>query len=70
MRQKQTATVEWIKKINALQPSKRMNRTWEYALVGESVFYSLSANGATITDICQQCRVSYAVATGELFDLG
>lgn len=69
VRQKQTATVEWIKKINALPQSKRMNRTWEYALVGESVFYSLSENGATITDICQQCRVSYAVATGELFDL-
>ncbi|MFW5627050.1 MAG: DEAD/DEAH box helicase family protein, partial [Segatella copri] len=60
VRQKQTATVEWIKKINALEPGDRMNRTWEYVLVGESVFYSLSGSGATITDICNQCKVSYS----------
>lgn len=67
VRQKQTATVEWIRKINALDAKDRMNRTWEYVLVGESVFYSLRKGGATITDICQQCRVSYSVATGDLF---
>lgn len=69
VRQKQTATVEWIKKINALEPGERMNRTWEYVLVGESVFYSLSGSGATITDICNMCKVSYSVATGNLFDM-
>lgn len=69
VRQKQTATVEWIKKINALEPGDRMNRTWEYVLVGESVFYSLSESGATITDICNMCKVSYSVATGNLFDM-
>ena len=45
-----------------------MNRIWEYALVGESVFYSLSESGATITDICNYCKVTYAVATGNLFE--
>ena len=69
VRQKQTATVEWIKKINALVPGDRMNRTWEYVLVGESVFYSLSGSGATITDICNMCKVSYSVATGNLFEM-
>ena len=69
VRQKQTATIEWIKKINALDPEDRMNRTWEYVLVGESVFYSLSGSGATITDICSMCKVSYSVATGNLFDM-
>lgn len=69
VRQKQTATIEWIKKINALEPGDRMNRTWEYVLVGESVFYSLSGSGATITDICNMCKVSYSVATGNLFDM-
>ena len=69
VRQKQTATMEWIKKINALEPGDRMNRTWEYVLVGESVFYSLSGSGATITDICNMCKVSYSVATGNLFDM-
>lgn len=69
VRQKQTATVEWMKKINALEPGDRMNRTWEYVLVGESVFYSLSGSGATITDICNMYKVSYSVATGNLFDM-
>lgn len=69
VRQKQTATIEWIKKINALESKDRMNRTWEYVLIGESVFYSLSGSGATITDICNQCKVSYSVATGNLFDM-
>ncbi len=67
VRQKQTATLEWIKKINTLPSQERMNRTWEYVLVGESVFYALSENGATITDICNQCKVSYSTATGSLF---
>ena len=67
VRQKQTATIEWIKKVNALKPKDRMNRNWEYVLVGESVFYSLSGSGATITDICNQCKVSYSMATGNLF---
>ena len=68
VRQKQTATLEWIKKINALPLGDRMNRTWEYVLVGESVFYSLSSSGATLTDICNQCRVSYAMAANSLFE--
>lgn len=68
VQQKQMATIEWIKKINALTPDKRMNRTWEYVLVGESVFYALSGSGATITDICNQCKVSYAAATGNFFE--
>ena len=56
------------KKINALDADKRMNRTWAYVLVGESVFYSLSESGTTITDICNQCKVSYSMATGNLFE--
>lgn len=69
VRQKQTATIEWIKKINALEPMYRMNRTWEYVLIGENVFYSLSGSGATISDICNQCKVSYSMATGSLFEI-
>lgn len=69
VRQKQTATIEWLKKINALEPMYRMNRTWEYVLIGESVFYSLSGSGATISDICNQCKVSYSMATGSLFEI-
>lgn len=67
VRQKQTAAVEWTKKINELKPEERMNREWEYVLVSEDNFYGLSANGATINDICDRCKVSLSAATGELF---
>ena len=67
VRQKQTAAVEWTRKINELKPEERMNREWEYVLISEDNFYGLSANGATITDICDRCKVSLSAATGELF---
>ena len=67
VRQKQTAAVEWIRKINELKPEERMNREWEYVLISEDNFYGLSANGATITDICDRCKVSLSAAMGELF---
>ena len=68
VRQKQTAAVEWTRKINELKPEERMHREWEYVLVSEENFYGLSANGATITDICNRCKVSLSAAMGELFE--
>ncbi len=67
VRQKQTAAIEWTRKINELKPEERMNREWEYVLISEDNFYSLSVNGATITDICDRCKVSLSAAMGELF---
>lgn len=67
VRQKQTAAVEWTRKINELKPEERMGREWEYVLISEDNFYGLSANGATITDICDRCKVSLSAAMGELF---
>ena len=67
VRQKQTAAVEWVRKINELRPEERMNREWEYVLISEDNFYGLSHNGATITDICERCKVSLSAAMGELF---
>lgn len=67
VRQKQSATIEWTRKINGLKPEERMNREWDYILLREDDFYSLSANGATITDICNLNRVSLSQVTGDLF---
>ena len=67
VRQKQTAAVEWTRKINELPTEERMNREWEYVLISEDNFYGLSQNGATITDICERCKVSLSAAMGELF---
>ena len=67
VRQKQTAAVEWTRKINELPAEERVNREWEYVLISEDNFYGLSQNGATITDICDRCKVSLSAAMGELF---
>jgi type III restriction enzyme len=68
VRAKQLATLNWVREINALPPADRMSRSWEYVLLGETTFYALSGNGATITDICERCKVSRAAATGNLFE--
>ena len=67
VRQKQAATIEWTRKINSLKSEERMNREWEYVLLREDDFYGFSANGATITDICNLNRVSLSQVTGDLF---
>ena len=67
VRQKQTATVEWTRKINKLKPEERMNRTWEYVLLSEDHFYLLASNHATLTDICERLKVSLSFLVGDLF---
>ena len=67
VRQKQAATMEWVRKINSLKPAERMSREWEYVLLSEDRFYGLSANGASFTDICTLNRVSLSQVTGDLF---
>lgn len=67
VRQKQKATVEWTKKINALPAEKRMNRTWEYVLISEDNFYGLAQNNASLIDICDRCKVSLSALVSDLF---
>lgn len=67
VRQKQTAAVEWVRKINELKSEERMNREWEYVLISEDNFYGFAASGATTTDICDRCKVSLSAAMGQLF---
>ncbi|MCR5076803.1 MAG: DEAD/DEAH box helicase family protein [Prevotella sp.] len=67
VRQKQTATVEWTHRINGLPAESRMNRVWEYVLLSEDNFYSLSGSRASLTEICDRYRVSLSAAMGDLF---
>lgn len=67
VRQKQRAAVEWVRKVNRLQPEYRMHRLWEYVLISESDFYPMSKNGAQLKDICDICKVSLSAITGDLF---
>lgn len=66
VQQKRQAAALWCRKISALPPDDRMQRTWEYVLLPESSFYLLAGNGATLEDMCRLNHISPAVA-GELF---
>ncbi len=67
VRQKQLATLDWVKRINSLEPQERMEREWVYILLGENHFYSLKENNASIEEICELAKVSEATAKGKLF---
>lgn len=64
---KQQSTVQWLRRVNDLPERERMSRHWEYVLLSEDNFYSLSGSGATLEDICNHCRVSASSASGNLF---
>ena len=67
VRLKQQSTLQWLHRVNALPQEERMGRQWEYVLLSEDNFYSLSGSGATLEDICIRCHVSASSATGNLF---
>ncbi|MDO8486410.1 MAG: DEAD/DEAH box helicase family protein [Candidatus Staskawiczbacteria bacterium] len=67
VKQKQLATLDWVKRINQLSPDDRMEREWEYILLGETHFYGLKDNSASIDEICQLAKVNLANASGKLF---
>jgi len=67
VKQKQLATLDWVKRINKLNPEDRMDREWEYILLGETHFYGLKDNGASIDEICQLAKVNEAQVIGKLF---
>ena len=68
VKQKQLATLDWLKRINQLKPEDRMGRSWEYVLLGENHFYGLRKNGASIDDICQLAKVTEVKIKGKLFE--
>ena len=67
VKQKRLATLDWIKRINSLNPKDRMDKVWEYILLGESHFYGMKSNNASIDEIFQLAKVTEANATGKLF---
>ena len=64
---KETATLDWLKKINELKPDDRMNCRWKYALVSDSLFYQFKANGASLSDILEYAKLTRPIkANGQL----
>lgn len=68
VKQKQMAATQWVKKINSLGENRPMKREWEYILVGEETFHRLRNGRAGVVEICKQCSISYATASGTLFE--
>lgn len=69
VRRKQMSILDWCKKINRLPAEMRMEREWNYILLGESDYYTWSNNGASFNDIARLSHVSQTTVTGLLFDL-
>lgn len=67
VRQKQLATLDWIKRVNALDSKERMDRMWAYILLGENHFYRLKENNASMEEICELAKVNEAFTKGVLF---
>jgi type III restriction enzyme len=67
VRRKQLATLDWVKRINALPVEDRDKREWFYILIGENNFYSLKENNASIEEICELAKINDAKIKGILF---
>lgn len=67
VRQKRLATLDFLKRVNALDPEDRMRREWEYVLLGETDFYTLSGNNASVDELCALSKVTREKVEGKLF---
>jgi type III restriction enzyme len=66
VKQKRLATIDWIDKVNELQPQDRMGCTWHYVLLGERTFYDFSSKGATTEEILKYALMTREKAEGKL----
>ncbi|MDP2951026.1 MAG: restriction endonuclease subunit R, partial [bacterium] len=67
VQQKRLAVLDWLNRINKLEPQDRLEKEWEYVLLSESHFYGLSKNGASIEEICELAKINRANTSGKLF---
>ncbi len=67
VRQKELSAMDWLRKINELEPDDRMGCEWSYVLLGETTFYSLRDKGATIKDIMNFSKLTQQRIKNKLF---
>ena len=67
VKQKQKSALDWCKKINELPLDDRMNATWNYSLLDDNTFYSMSNRGATTQEILEYCKLTNGKVEGKLF---
>jgi type III restriction enzyme len=67
VRQKELAALDWMKKINELNPDDRMSSEWSYVLLGENTFYSLRDKGASAKEIMEFAKLTKQKVSKTLF---
>lgn len=67
VKQKQRATLDFVRRINSLDEELREGKTWSYLLLGETQFYILKKSGADIEDIARSAKINESSLSGSLF---
>lgn len=55
---KYRGALDWIEKINELNPEHRMNCELVYVLLSDTNFYAWKAKGANTAEILEFCRLT------------
>ena len=58
--------MEWIEKVNEMNPSDRMDCFWNYVLLGENTFYGMSKKGADTEEILEYAKLSKSKIKGTM----
>ena len=64
---KHRSALDWVTKINELQPENRMNAAWKYVLLDDTTFYTLQGQNASISEILGKYVLIRGVVEGRLF---
>jgi len=67
VRQKQKSTLSFVSQINNLSLENRDNLEWEYLILSDARFYTLSKNGADFDDIAGICKIQINMINQKLF---
>jgi type III restriction enzyme len=67
VQQKQRATIDFVERVNKLNPEDRMEKEWSYILLGENTFEGLKQRGAIPTEMFEYCKISRSEVIGKLF---
>lgn len=65
--QKQRGALDWLKKVNELNPEDRDRCKWSYVLLGEMTFDSMKDRGASISDMFEYAKLTKGKIEGTLF---
>ncbi|GKU29309.1 DEAD/DEAH box helicase family protein [Clostridium folliculivorans] len=68
VKSKEQAALDWINKVNLLEPEQRMNCKWSYVLLGEKVFYSMKKDTGSIKEILDFIKVTKYEKDGNLLN--